>query len=382
MESGMLMKMMTVLRHEPRNSRIMLPVSRPASMASHATPLMAARTNRDWSTSGVISSCAGTVAKDACNASMRASDVQRAVATGLQDGEQGAALAIHVHHAGLRGKPVVHVGHVSQVDGGVPTLADGNVVQLLQHLWAAVGPDHVVHVAKAHIAGRQDDVLLVERHADIGGADAAGVQEVRVKVHHDLARLAATGQGDLRALHGGQARADEVQTKVVDSLLAQRVAAQRHLQDGHAAGAVPDDQRRRGAWRHDAQQRLVDGGDLRHRGFNLGARLEVHPDDGHSCQAGALDVLDAVDRGGHGALADGHHAAFHLFWADAAVVPDDADHRDVYFRKDVHRNAGQRKQPREGHREGCHHEGVRAPKSKFDNPHGFGLRDLRCKYTL
>ena len=47
--SGMDSAMMNVLRHEPRNSRIIAAVNAAAMMPSFKTPLMAARTNSDWS---------------------------------------------------------------------------------------------------------------------------------------------------------------------------------------------------------------------------------------------------------------------------------------------------------------------------------------------
>ena len=53
-DSGIEIQMMSVLRQEPRNSRIIIPV-RPAAMsASVTTPLIAALTNTDWSNIGVI----------------------------------------------------------------------------------------------------------------------------------------------------------------------------------------------------------------------------------------------------------------------------------------------------------------------------------------
>ena len=48
-ESGMEMQTIRVLRQLPRNIRIMRPVRNAALTASRTTPLMAARTNTDWS---------------------------------------------------------------------------------------------------------------------------------------------------------------------------------------------------------------------------------------------------------------------------------------------------------------------------------------------
>ena len=46
-ESGMEIQMISVLRHEPRNSRIINPVSPAAMAASFTTPMTAARTKID-----------------------------------------------------------------------------------------------------------------------------------------------------------------------------------------------------------------------------------------------------------------------------------------------------------------------------------------------
>ena len=62
-DNGMLIAITSVERHEPRKSRITSPVSTAASTASLATPSTAARTNTDWSTSGVTSTLAGSVAR-------------------------------------------------------------------------------------------------------------------------------------------------------------------------------------------------------------------------------------------------------------------------------------------------------------------------------
>ena len=59
MESGMEMQTITVLRQLPRNTRIIRPVRNAAVTASRTTPLMAARTNRDWSNNCLTSSAAG-----------------------------------------------------------------------------------------------------------------------------------------------------------------------------------------------------------------------------------------------------------------------------------------------------------------------------------
>ena len=61
MESGMETAMIRVERQLPRKTRIMKPVRQAAMTASRTTPVMAPRTKIDWSESGVILSCGGSV---------------------------------------------------------------------------------------------------------------------------------------------------------------------------------------------------------------------------------------------------------------------------------------------------------------------------------
>ncbi len=61
-ESGMDRAMMNVLRHEPRNNRIIKAVNAAAMAPSRKTPLTAARTNRDWSANSLTCKSGETVA--------------------------------------------------------------------------------------------------------------------------------------------------------------------------------------------------------------------------------------------------------------------------------------------------------------------------------
>ena len=91
--------------------------------------------------------------------------------------------------------------------------------------------------------------------------------------------LPPQGCGHPRALDGAELLDDEVLAVVEELLLAQGLAADADLHDGHAGGAVADDVRRRDARRHDLQERLAGGG---HLGLGLrdaGPRLEVDADD-------------------------------------------------------------------------------------------------------
>ena len=61
-ESGIETAMITVLRQLPRKTRIISAVRQAAISASRSTPEIDARTNTDWSASGLISSSGGRLA--------------------------------------------------------------------------------------------------------------------------------------------------------------------------------------------------------------------------------------------------------------------------------------------------------------------------------
>jgi hypothetical protein len=54
MESGIEIAIISVLRQLPKNTRIISAVRSEAMIASRSTPLIAARTNTDWSNRPVI----------------------------------------------------------------------------------------------------------------------------------------------------------------------------------------------------------------------------------------------------------------------------------------------------------------------------------------
>ena len=82
-ESGMEMQMTTVCRHLPRKSRIIIAgQARRRSTASLTTPEMEARTNTDWSKSGLMVNSGGRVVGDLRQARAdRADDIERGAAT-------------------------------------------------------------------------------------------------------------------------------------------------------------------------------------------------------------------------------------------------------------------------------------------------------------
>src|SRR5438876_650669 len=84
---------------------------------------------------------------------------------------------------------------------------------------AAVQDDRILQRSHLRGAAGQDHVLLVDRAGDVRWREAPGEELLQIEVDLDLAHLAAHGQRELRALHRGQAGAQEVGAEVEDLLL-------------------------------------------------------------------------------------------------------------------------------------------------------------------
>ena len=157
---------------------------------------------------------------------------------------------------------------------------------------------------------------------------------------------------------------------VVERLLGERLAAQAELKNRHVRRAVTDDERRRGAGRHHAHDRLIDRSDLRDRGVHARARLEEDFDHADAGERLRLDVLDVVYRRGHRALADRDDALFHFFGREAAVIPNHGNDRNVDRGENVLRHPATAKYPEDNDEQGHHGERVGPAKSETDDPHG------------
>ena len=101
-DSGIETATISVLRHEPRKSRIIRAVS-PAAMApSLSTPSTAARTNTDWSKSSSIFSSGGSCAwMPGRAARTRLTTLRRGGALALEDGHQHGPAAVAADDVGL-----------------------------------------------------------------------------------------------------------------------------------------------------------------------------------------------------------------------------------------------------------------------------------------
>ena len=200
-----------------------------------------------------------------------------------------------------------------------------------------------------------------------------GIELIRIEVHHDLALLAAKGQGDGSALHRGKLRANEVQPVVIKLRLSHAFARKAKLQNGNAGGIVFENVGRKRSRRQAAQNGLHNGRNLGDGQLNLGLRLKENPDDSHARIGLRLDMFDVVDGRGHGPFAHRDHALFHLVGSKAIERPDHRDNRNINVRKDVLRRSADGRNPENKDKQRRHHKCIRTTKRKPDNPHLLAL---------
>ena len=129
-DSGIEMATMSVLRHEPRKSRIISAVSPAAIAPSLSTPSTAARTKTDWSKSSSIFSSGGSWAwMPGRAARTRLTTLEGRGPLALEDGHEHGAPAVAADDVGLHRVAHAHVGHVLDVDRHAVDRLDRDVVE-------------------------------------------------------------------------------------------------------------------------------------------------------------------------------------------------------------------------------------------------------------
>ena len=123
------------------------------------------------------------------------------VAALLKDRQVDRALAIHAHHVGLNRRRILRLTHIRHSHAGLAHGLDRQCIDGLQIGKLAVGVDVVVVRPNAHIAGRQNQVGIVDRAHHVHEAKLVRFQFVRIDVDHDLPVFAAERLRHRRARH-------------------------------------------------------------------------------------------------------------------------------------------------------------------------------------
>ena len=126
-----------------------------------------------------------------------------AISALLEDGNIHRMLAINAHDVGLNGARILGFTNVANHHGSQPNGFDGEEIDLRSGGDLTVGVDVVVHVADAHVTGRQDQVGFVNRLNHIEETELMGFQFDRVDKNLDLPVCAAERLRHRGALHVG-----------------------------------------------------------------------------------------------------------------------------------------------------------------------------------
>ena len=137
----------------------------------------------------------------------------------------------------------------------------------------------------------------------------------------------------------GEIGTDDVLADVVEFGVRQSVAGQAKLDDRHIGGAVAQHQRRRNPRGQIFQNHQGAAGQLRDGAADIGAVLEIDFFDADPLVGSRLNARNVIDQGRQRPLVQRENAVLDILGAHPVIGPDDTDHRNVDFRKDVHRHA-------------------------------------------
>ena len=135
----------------------------------------------------------------------------------------------------------------------VPTVLIGNAVQVRDVLDQAVGIDVIVAGPDLDVAGRQDEIAVVDRVHHVHHAHLAREQLVGIDVDHRLPVLAAEHGRDFRALHHRDLIADLELGEIVKLGFVQPFAFHGDQAHRKAGGIELQHQRRQGSGRQTLQ---------------------------------------------------------------------------------------------------------------------------------
>ena len=272
------------------------------------------------------------------------------------------------------GEAFLHLRHVFDEHHRPVHRSDRQIVQRRNLARRTIRLHHELPVADPRRSRRQNQVLLRDRRRNIRSRKMLGVQQVRVRVHHDLPHLAAVRQRHRRSLHVRQARPDKADPQVVQVGLAQPFARKRKLHDRNRRSVELDDVGRVRPRRQHPQNRLHHRRNLRKRQFNLHIRLKVHPDHRHALVRLRLRVFNIVHRRRQRPLADRDDPPLHLRRRQPRIRPHDRHDRDVDVRENVLRRFNRRADSKQKDQQREDHKRIRAPQRELNNPHAVPLK--------
>ena len=148
-----------------------------------------------------------------------ADDVQSRRTAVLDDGDQHAAFAVLAHDIGLRREAVAHMRHFGEIGGRAVAGQHRNIVEPGDGVRRTVGGEHVLRRADLGGAGRQHQILRVDRIDHVVRGQALGQQGAGVEIDRNHALLAAERPGYRDSRNGHQPRTQEIHRGIEHRLL-------------------------------------------------------------------------------------------------------------------------------------------------------------------
>ena len=291
----------------------------------------------------------------------RVDDRERGSAAVLEDRQEAGALAIDANDIGLLRKTVADLGDVPEQHRNPLPNSDRKGLKLVDQPRAGIELNVVFLRSEARDARRHDHVRDAHRVHDVHLRQALGAGLGGIDLDDDLTLLAAEGARNRQTRDREQPQPEELIGVVGQHLLRQRLGVERDLHHRHVRRVELDDVRRLHARRRDAQHRVALRRDLRDGAADIGALLEIDLDDALPGDRQRFDVIDAVDGGRIGALADEHDAPLHVLGIEAVEAPRDVDDRNVDVREDVDHHAADGDEPHQHDEHGGDGHRVRPP---------------------
>jgi len=147
-------------------------------------------------------------------------DVQSRSVSGFLDGQPGKPVCPSTRTMfGLRRESITHVGHVTNVDGGIPNPFDGRSFNSATVCGLPLQIDVILELADLRSAGGKNQILGADGIYDVVRRQTFGLECVGIEIHLHLALFAAVRVGNRGPGNGHQPGSDKVRAVVEELLL-------------------------------------------------------------------------------------------------------------------------------------------------------------------
>ncbi len=175
------------------------------------------------------------------------------IATLLQNRQVNRRLAVHANDVGLNRLSIDRFADIAYQHRRLTHRLQWHLVDRGCRRILAIGIEVVVEWPDLHVAGREDQVALVDFAHDIHGAQLMRLQLQRVDVNHDLAILPAKGLWHGSAGNIGDLVSNVVLAKVVELRLVKALAFQSDQANGQTGRVKLEHDRRQSPRRKAAE---------------------------------------------------------------------------------------------------------------------------------